>query len=112
MSWIVLQLLHFLQQLIRRVILRHIRNIYAPKELNKSPVCAKNAHTATDITSGKYLSLLSLPSAAKTACEVSGHVVRDHFVDVNKMVELGSGSQRSIEDVMIQAHRPISSGNC
>lgn len=40
-------------------------------------------------------------SKAKTACEVSGHVVRDHFVDVNKMVELGSGSQRSIEDVML-----------
>jgi DNA-damage-inducible protein D len=28
---------------------------------------------------------------AKTACEISGHAVPDHFVDVNKMVELGSG---------------------
>jgi hypothetical protein len=33
-------------------------------------------------------------SKAKTACEVSGHLVSDHFVDVNKMVDLGSGSQR------------------
>ena len=40
-------------------------------------------------------------SKAKTACEVSGHAVRDHFVDVNKMVELGSGSQRNIEDIML-----------
>ena len=38
---------------------------------------------------------------AKTACEVSGHQVSDHFVDVNKMVTLGSGSQRSIDDVML-----------
>ena len=28
----------------------------------------------------------------KAACEVSGHAVSDHFVDINKMVDLGSGS--------------------
>ena len=38
---------------------------------------------------------------AKTACEVSGHLVADHFVDVNKMVDLGSGSQRQVDDVML-----------
>jgi DNA-damage-inducible protein D len=37
----------------------------------------------------------------KTACEVSGHPVSDHFVDVNKMVQLGSGSQRDIDDIML-----------
>ena len=31
-------------------------------------------------------------SKAKTACEMSGHAVSDHFVDVNKMVDLGSAS--------------------
>lgn len=40
-------------------------------------------------------------SKARTACEVSGHVIGDHFVDVNKMVDLGSGSQREIDDVML-----------
>ena len=38
---------------------------------------------------------------AKTACEVSKQRVTDHFVDVNKMVELGSGSQREIDDIML-----------
>jgi DNA-damage-inducible protein D len=38
---------------------------------------------------------------AKTACEVSEHQVSDHFADVRKMVSLGSGSQREIEDVML-----------
>ncbi|WP_407353483.1 DNA damage-inducible protein D [Luteimonas sp. R10] len=40
-------------------------------------------------------------SKAKTACEVSGHEVSDHFVGVNKMVDLGSGSQREVDDIML-----------
>ena len=40
-------------------------------------------------------------SKAKTACEVSGHSTMDHFVDVNKMVDLGSGSQREVDDIML-----------
>ena len=40
-------------------------------------------------------------SRAKVACEVSGHPVSDHFVDVNKMVDLGSGSQREVDDLML-----------
>jgi len=43
----------------------------------------------------------SAVSKAKTACEVSGHRAGDHFVDVTKMVDLGSGSQRKIEDLML-----------
>ncbi len=38
---------------------------------------------------------------AKIACEVSGHTPVDHFVDVNKMVDLGSGSQREVDDLML-----------
>lgn len=40
-------------------------------------------------------------SKAKTACELSSHKVSDHFVDVNKMVDLGSGGQREIDDLML-----------
>jgi DNA-damage-inducible protein D len=32
---------------------------------------------------------------------VSGQRITDHFVDVNKMVDLGSGSQREINDIML-----------
>jgi DNA-damage-inducible protein D len=38
---------------------------------------------------------------AKTVCDVSGHAVSDHFVDVNKMVDLGSGSQREVDDIVL-----------
>jgi DNA-damage-inducible protein D len=40
-------------------------------------------------------------SKAKTACEVSGHAVSDHFVDVNKMIQLAKGAEREIDDVML-----------
>jgi len=38
---------------------------------------------------------------ARKACEVSGNTVSDHFADISKMVELGSGAQREIEDIML-----------
>ncbi len=40
-------------------------------------------------------------SKAKTACEMSQHSASDHFVAVNKMVDLGSGSQREVDDIML-----------
>ena len=43
-------------------------------------------------------------SKAKTACEISNHNISDHFVDVNKMVDLGSGSQREIDDIMLSRY--------
>ncbi|MEL1244783.1 DNA damage-inducible protein D [Flavobacterium sp. DGU11] len=38
---------------------------------------------------------------AKTSCEVSNNQITDHFVDVNKMVTIGSGSEREIDDIML-----------
>lgn len=38
---------------------------------------------------------------ATESCETSGHAASDHFRGVTKMVELGSGSQREIDDVML-----------
>ena len=38
---------------------------------------------------------------AKEACGNVGQDILDHFIDVNKMVELGSGAKREVEDVML-----------
>jgi len=49
----------------------------------------------------KWDNFQSVISKAKTACEVSDHAVADHFADVGKMVEIGSGAPRQIDDVML-----------
>lgn len=49
----------------------------------------------------EWRNFLAVIGKAKTACEVSQHRIDDHFVDVNKMVDLGSGSRREIEDIML-----------
>ena len=49
----------------------------------------------------KWENFLNVVSKAKTACEVSGHDIDNHFPDVRKMVDLGSGSQREIDDIML-----------
>ena len=49
----------------------------------------------------EWRNFVAVVNKAKTACEVSNHTIADHFVDVNKMVELGSGSQRQVDDIML-----------
>lgn len=38
---------------------------------------------------------------AKIACEATGNNTFDHFVEVNKMVKIGSGTEREIDDLML-----------
>jgi len=41
---------------------------------------------------------------AKLACKNSGFTVEDHFADVGKMVDIGSGAERQIDDVMLSRY--------
>ncbi|OGW97005.1 MAG: DNA damage-inducible protein D [Omnitrophica WOR_2 bacterium GWA2_45_18] len=49
----------------------------------------------------EWRNFLLVVGKAKTTCLKSGQTVSDHFVDVNKMVRLGSGSERQIDDMML-----------
>ena len=40
-------------------------------------------------------------SKAKTSCEVSGHTVADHFVDVNKTIAMPKGAEKEVPDLML-----------
>lgn len=41
---------------------------------------------------------------AKMACSASENEVEDHFVDVNKMVDIGSGTKREVDDLILSRY--------
>lgn len=49
----------------------------------------------------EWRNFLKVIEKAKEAAENSDAVAQNHFVDVNKMVKIGSGAERSVEDVML-----------
>jgi DNA-damage-inducible protein D len=49
----------------------------------------------------KWDNFKNVVSKAKTACELSGQIVADHFPDVGKMVDIGSGATKEIDDIML-----------
>lgn len=52
----------------------------------------------------KWESFSKVIDKAKIACEASGIEVSNHFPDIRKMVLLGSGSERKIEDVALKRY--------
>ncbi|HCG9062846.1 DNA damage-inducible protein D [Providencia vermicola] len=49
----------------------------------------------------EWRNFLKVIEKAKEACENSGGKVENHFVAVNKMVVIGSGAEREIDDIML-----------
>jgi DNA-damage-inducible protein D len=49
----------------------------------------------------KWENFVKVIEKAKTSCATAGQDVNDHFADIRKMVDLGSGSQREIVDVAL-----------
>ena len=48
-----------------------------------------------------WRNFLKVIEKAKDSCTNSGNKVSDHFVDVNKMIDLAKGAQREIEDIAL-----------
>jgi len=49
----------------------------------------------------QWRNFLLVVDKAKIACSKAGQNVSDHFADVSKMVSIGSGSEREIDDIML-----------
>ncbi len=49
----------------------------------------------------KWVNFLNVIDKAKRACENAGSKASDHFADVGKMVAVGSGAQRELEDIAL-----------
>lgn len=48
-----------------------------------------------------WRNFLNAVNKAKESCETTGEAVSDHFVDVTKMVAIGSGAERKQDDIML-----------
>jgi DNA-damage-inducible protein D len=65
----------------------------------KDVECWSARELQTILGYSEWRNFLKVVDKAKLACETSGAIASDHFVDVNKMVSLGSSSEREIDDV-------------
>ena len=50
---------------------------------------------------GEWRNFNAVISKAKTACEVSEYSISDHFVDVNKTIQMPKGAEKEIPDIML-----------
>ncbi len=49
----------------------------------------------------KWENFTKVIDKAKTSCQTAGHTIADHFPDVRKMVDIGSGAEREIDDIAL-----------
>lgn len=63
---------------------------------------ARELQTVLEYT--EWRNFVKIIDKAKNACENSNGMVSDHFVDVNKMVEIGSGTSREIQDIELSRY--------
>lgn len=49
----------------------------------------------------EWRNFLKVIEKAKAACQNAGVLESDHFVEVNKMIDLAKGAQREIEDIAL-----------
>lgn len=49
----------------------------------------------------EWRNFVKVVDKAREACEAAGEEVSDHFVEINKMIDLAKGAQRSIEDMAL-----------
>ncbi len=48
-----------------------------------------------------WRSFSNVITKAKTACELSGQVIINHFADVGKTIDLPKNAQKEIDDMML-----------
>jgi DNA-damage-inducible protein D len=85
------------QELIRELFEKFERACYVFKDVE-----CWSARELRDIFNySEWRNFVKVIDKAKESCKHSGVAVSDHFVETNKMVGLGSGSTRELEDVAL-----------
>lgn len=61
--------------------------------------CARDLQTLLGYA--RWENFVKVVDKAISSCETAGYTPRDHFLDVTKMVDLGSGAKREIDDLAL-----------
>jgi DNA-damage-inducible protein D len=87
------------------------KNIITKLHSSFEEMVLKDENTGTDFWCARDLQMLlgyarwenflNVIGKAKTSCQTSGYDPDDHFRDVTKMVDVGSGAKREIEDILL-----------
>ena len=64
----------------------------------------RNLYRQESLDYGDYRNFEGVIEKAKLACFNSGHRIDDHFADVSKMVEIGSGAIREIKVMLLSRY--------
>jgi DNA-damage-inducible protein D len=85
-----------------------INELFTKFELAKSIIQNMESWSARELQAhlgySEWRNFVNVIEKAKTSCQNAGGVVADHFVDITKMVDVGSGAQRSIDDIALSRY--------
>ena len=49
----------------------------------------------------KWENFINVITKAKTACEISGYDINDHFPDIRKMIKMPKNAEKEVDDIML-----------
>jgi DNA-damage-inducible protein D len=85
-----------------------INDLFSKFEQAKRVVDGMECWSARDIQShlgySEWRNFLKVIEKAKTACANAEGVTVNHFVDLNKMIDIGHGGQRDIQDIALSRY--------
>ena len=58
----------------------------------------------------QWRNFLTIVEKAKIACENAGENINYHFADVSKMISLGKGGQREVDNILLTRYAPLGKG--
>lgn len=73
-----------------------------PSQNGKEYWCARDLYSLLGYKS--WRNFLPTIQRAKESCKKTGHATEDHFADARKMVKVGSGAQREVDDYYLSRY--------